>query len=367
MLYNQGAMSGLKNKMGLTIDSTVWNPAAKNGRAQADLRQPRVHKKYLGEPNDLHFIPSSPLIERRAFSEQEEGELKRMCALALAYIPHSDDMSSDDPLKYLAAQIIVKPPPTAKPDAAPPPPFLPEVPAIPVAADTATPSDGSKRDTMDRTDYSTPLTSAGITPGESRHRFSDAGKRPPSSKMSSNLKHETASRTKSRAQSSSRSAARKSNDNATRKSQEPPKSSSDQRTFARSIRLVQEPRPLSETDARPVERGRQARYSQMELNKELPPLPRAGTEPVGRVHISRMMKIIKPKKSQNFDEQSPPLSTFPTMPFESPKTKTPKPRQKSMPTLSSLSTPPPTEPKRNFKRLFLGNRKEKSRQDVTSS
>lgn len=60
-------------------------------------------RKYLGESNDPHFVPKSPLIERQKFSDKDEAELRKLCAEALADVPHSDAMI-DDPFRYMVRQ-----------------------------------------------------------------------------------------------------------------------------------------------------------------------------------------------------------------------------------------------------------------------
>jgi hypothetical protein len=365
MAYHIKTMAGLKSKMGLTIASSVLDMST--GQSQvADIKQNKVHKKYLGEPDDLHFIPDSPLIERQFFTEQEEGELKRICALALAAVPHSDDMT-DDPLKYVAAQIQTQP--KAETSKSMPDP-LPEVPTIPVGGDSATPSDGSKRDTMDRTDYSTPLTSAGITPGEP-HRFSDAGRRASSSKGSSHLKHESTQRTKSRAISTSHSMPRKSIDAKSRKSHEARKPSGEQKLVDRTLRIVPDQPRYSETIPRPAE-PKPARYSQLELNKQLPPLPRSETEPSPSTPnpMARMLKTIKKKKSQLAETRSQSISVSSTPPMPALPPESRRPRQKSMPAVPALQALPPTLPevkKRSFKLPFFNNRKERPQTGILAN
>lgn len=353
-------MTSLKNKMGLAIVSPVLGHSDCVQTHVANPSQTKIHKKYLGEPDDLHFIPHSPIIERQYLTEQEDGELKRICALALAQIPHSDDMT-DDPLKYIAAQVQTTSQPEQKPKAIPEP--LPVVPAIPVGAESATPSDGSKRDTMNRTDYSTPLTSAGITPGETTKRFSDAGKRASSSKGSSHLKHETAQRTKSRTASASHSMPRKSNDTGMRKSHEARKPSGDHRT----LRIVQDTPRRSETNVRSVENVRSARCSQLELNKQLPPLPRSEIDTPNTSAMARMIKSLKKQKSQVIEGRSVSVSESPTSTLPPPTTRpqSARPRQKSMPSARAPIALPLTEPKRKFFKLpFFGNRKDGPQQGV---
>ena len=155
---------------------TFFTTISTNSR---QLKQPR---KYLGDPHDPHFIPKSPIIERPKISEKDEAELRRMCALALANVPHSDDMT-DDPFRYLAKHITAKAPqalgpseePTVSAEGAQAPVVFPTGPAA--GDDTATPSETSKRETL-QSNTTTPMTSPGITPGETGKRFSEAGRRP---------------------------------------------------------------------------------------------------------------------------------------------------------------------------------------------
>lgn len=50
----------------------------------------RVSNKYAGEPDDPHFIPSSPLIERQTLSSKQEAELKKACELMVSRIKSLD-------------------------------------------------------------------------------------------------------------------------------------------------------------------------------------------------------------------------------------------------------------------------------------
>lgn len=150
----------------------------------------------MGESHDPHFIPKSPLIDRQKFSDKDEAELKRMCALALADIPHSDDMT-DDPFRYLGKHIIAKAPKTSNPKSeqetpakeAPEPLVFPTgLGRASVGDDTATPSETSKRETL-QSNNTTPMTTPGVTPGETEKRLSDAGRRPSTAALS-NLRTE---------------------------------------------------------------------------------------------------------------------------------------------------------------------------------
>lgn len=118
-----------------------------------------------------------------------------MCTLALNDVPHSDEMT-DDPFRYLARHITAKSQTRIR-----------EPPIQPVAVeekslgqltspqtwgaagdDTATPSETSKRETL-QTNASTPMTTPGVTPGETGKRFSDAA-RSTTTHPSSNLRTE---------------------------------------------------------------------------------------------------------------------------------------------------------------------------------
>ncbi len=273
---------------------------------------------------------------------------------------------SDDPFQYIAPQIHTKPPPSVRPQTLPA--SLPSVPTIPVGPDTATPSDGSKRDTMDRTDYSTPMTSAGITPVETTNRFSDAARRASSSKGSSNLKYETTKGKTSRAVSASQPMPQKSNDIGIRASQEARKPSGDHKSNERAFRLAQENIRHSENHSRPTIDVRSTRYSQVELNKQLPPLPQLDAEPPSQTAIAWMMKSIKQKKSQVIEGRSASVSVPSTpAPLSTTKPETPKMRHKSMPVAPPIPAIPLMEPKRKFKLPFFGNRKERPQHGVLVS
>ncbi|KAK5090690.1 hypothetical protein LTR05_000865 [Lithohypha guttulata] len=148
---------------------------------RANLTQSSQQRKYLGDSNDLHFVPKSPIVDRQKLSAEDEDALKQACIEALSSIPHSDEMT-DDPFRYLASQIIVKQPreQVEKEQVA----GLIKQPEVSQTEwpgssgnNTATPSDTSKRETI-QTNATTPLTTPGVTPGEAGKRFSDAGKRP---------------------------------------------------------------------------------------------------------------------------------------------------------------------------------------------
>lgn len=154
-----------------------------------DQSQSKQNRKYLGDPSDPHYVPKSPLIERRKLSTQDEAELKRICSLALSEVPHSDEMM-DDPFRYLASHITVSAP--TKPPRSQSQPVVNQEPAPQVAkpafqmsssTSTATPSDTSKRETL-QTNVTTPMTTPGVTPGDTDKRFSDGVKGPQGSQPS---------------------------------------------------------------------------------------------------------------------------------------------------------------------------------------
>jgi hypothetical protein len=361
-----------KNKKGLTLETAS-----------------RIHRKYLGEPDDPHFVPSSPIIERAVFTEQEESDLKRLCALALANIPHSDEPEP------VGAPIM---PPVRRP--AGPMPKEHIKPPQPHFSDTRTPSEASKsskRDTLDTpTDTCTPQTSAGITPGELAKRFSDPNARAASSKglVPSNLRFDqwqnskrgkshthpapvkppplqpvdprrvadfrksastalppttNAEKTLRFVSPSPRQASRSNdNDDVDDDDDAPP---------PMSARLSQ---PWADTPYRRSHRERSAerpaedksnRYSQAELNKQLPPIPRIDsskseealkTAPIGRTFL--MIKTLHRKKSNIQDEDCEPLTA----------TRTPTKKQ---PHIQHTRSAPPSpmvdsETLRNKKRLL---------------
>ena len=155
--------------------------------------------KYLGDLDDLHFIPSSPFISRQPLTAREEGELKRICALVLAEVPHSDD-AGEEPFAYLAGHITKgKKEDKARAEelsiaAAE---YIPDATTVHVAhtySETSSqPATSSKQSggTVDETNHSTPSTTPAITPGEIQNRFSDTLPRVSSTHHGSSLKHET--------------------------------------------------------------------------------------------------------------------------------------------------------------------------------
>ena len=182
----------------------------------------QMDKKYYGDPDSPNFLPESPLIDRPVITTQQENDLKRICAVVLADTKTEDDAGAD-PLTELIQSlkdqegrpkpehmgvsrphVPAVPPPTkpmtnvlqrgvarkeveaimGKPSQRGPPNGA-EVEALQAirsqlqcrpktsaaaCVDYAEDTDGSSRPS-NRTTYSTPATSAGITPSESRKRF----------------------------------------------------------------------------------------------------------------------------------------------------------------------------------------------------
>ncbi|OAP56764.1 hypothetical protein AYL99_08876 [Fonsecaea erecta] len=304
-----------------------------------------IPKKYRGDDDDPHFIPDSPLIDRQALTAQEEGELKRICALLLANVPHSDDMS-DDPLKYIAAQIqegkAVQPQPSAKRERKLEPAHNMEPAAsvthqfLEIQDDSATPSEVSHRGTITATDYSTPLTSAGITPGETARRFSDTVRKSVNStkKPGSSLRNESTTATaKSRTASSG----------GVHRSMEASKPSAEAEAIKKTLRIITDgsSRPQS-GGTRSIEQPRPVRFSAPDLNKSLPPPPPElpAPEEQKQPHISRLMKTIRKKKSMTTEGRS--FSTGSTPPVPSAGTpKTPYPHSSSTPAAEHAAQEPP--------------------------
>ncbi|KIX10270.1 uncharacterized protein Z518_01352 [Rhinocladiella mackenziei CBS 650.93] len=315
-------------------------------------------KKYLGDPDDPHFIPDSPLIERQTLTAQEEGELKRICALVLANVPHSDDMS-DDPLKYIATQIQGSNAPQqkkAKQEQRSEPDNATSAVARHVADlpnDTATPSETSNRDTLTTTDFSTPLTSAGLTPGESARRFSDAARKSITStkKPGSSLRNETTTTSKSRTTSNA----------GVHKSLEVHNPSVEVDTIKRTLRLVAggPSRPES-SSTKSMDNPRPVRFSAPDLNKSLPPPPPPESpsfDDQKQLHISRLMKTIRKKKSMTAEGRNFSTTSAPPLPS----TEEAKAAFNSKPHISGAPPSPPTgsqqPPKRKFRlRLFQRER-----------
>ncbi|EXJ63581.1 uncharacterized protein A1O5_11342 [Cladophialophora psammophila CBS 110553] len=303
-----------------------------------------IPKKYRGDDDDPHFIPDSPLIDRQALTAQEEGELKRVCALVLANVPHSDDMS-DDPLKYIAAQIQegkAAAQPSAKRERKPD--RVQNVEAatsvthqfLDIQDDSATPSEVSHRGTITATDYSTPLTSAGITPGETARRFSDAARKSVNStkKPGSSLRNESNTVTsKSRTASSG----------GVHRSLEASKLSTEAEAIKKTLRVVTDgsSRPPSGS-AKSIEQPRPIRFSALDLNKSLPPPPPESPPPEEQKqpHISRLMKTIRKKKSMTTEGRSFSTGSTPPMPSAD-VPRTPYPHISTTPAAENAAQEPP--------------------------
>jgi hypothetical protein len=310
-------MPATGKRVPLSIDTAVSSiPLPEIAKAHLIFGQSKTHKKYLGEPDDPHYIPDSPWIERQFFSDEEEAELKCSCTLVLANVPHSDDMS-DDPLKYIAAQIQEgKTTQQSK--------IKSESVSVPVQrvdasktnsvtqhflnlnSDTATPSESSNRDTLSTHDYATPLTSAGFTPGDSVRRFSDAARKSYNStkKPGSSLRNESQLQTKSRTTSNS----------GLHRSFDTTNPSLETEAIKRTLRLVTDnySRPQSGSSLRSMDNVNSLRFSSPDLNKSLPPPP---GEPLDisddpkQPHISRLMKTIRKKKSMTALDKGRSFST----------------------------------------------------------
>lgn len=320
--------------------------------------QPKTHKKYLGEPDDLHYIPDSPWIERQFFSDEEEAELKYSCTLVLAHVPHSDDMS-DDPLKYIAAQIQEGKAaqqaqkqserisaPAQRVDAPKSESITQQF--LHSNPDTATPSQSSHRDTLSTQDYSTPLTSAGYTPGDSARRFSDAARKSYNStkKPGSSLRHDPQLRSKSRTTSNS----------GLHRSFDTTDPSLETEAIKRTLRLVTDgcSRPQSGSSLRSMDNVNSVRFSAPDLNKSLPPPPADpidNAEDPKQLHISRLMKTIRKKKSMTALDKGRSLSTSEAPPPLPMTTKT-REVQSSHPEAPKTPYPPAAPEEEQTKKRF---------------
>lgn len=97
--------------------------------------------------------------------------------MALENVPHSDG-DLDDPFRYLASQITAKQEKESRKVSSHGLRHTTTMEPAPLyGAETATPSETSKRETL-QTDVTTPMTTPGVTPAETGKRFSDVGKRP---------------------------------------------------------------------------------------------------------------------------------------------------------------------------------------------
>ncbi|EXJ86415.1 hypothetical protein A1O3_03366 [Capronia epimyces CBS 606.96] len=277
-------------------------------------------KKYLGDPDDRHFIPDSPLVDRQVLTEQEEGELKRACALVLANVQHSDD-TSDDPLKYIAAHIQDgrgTHQTGAKRDRTSQPAQCPYMTSTKVSQqltdlkpDTATPSEASRRHTSTTTDDSTPLTSAGLTPGDAGSRFSDAARRSVNStrKPGSGLRNEASTSSKSRTTSNA----------GLHRSLETCEPTVDAEVIGRTVRLVKDSSSRLESSSnRSMDINRPARLAGPDLNKSLPPPPPLADWPILNEpkppHIGRLMNTIRKKKSIIAESRDTSTASAPSVP-----------------------------------------------------
>ncbi|EXJ62998.1 hypothetical protein A1O7_03442 [Cladophialophora yegresii CBS 114405] len=316
-----------------------------------------IPKKYRGDDDDPHFIPNSPIISRQELSAQEEGELKRICALVLANVPHSDDMS-DDPLKYIATQIQegtkIAQPSIGKQEQKPDPVQNIETTAsvthqfLDAQGDSTTPSEASHRDTISATDYSTPLTSAGMTPGETARRFSDAARKSitGAKKPGSNLRNDSNNMTNSRTTSTGV------------RSLEAHKHSGEAEAIKKTLRLITDGESSSQRgSAKSMEQSRPLRFSAPDLNKSLPPPPPESStlEDQKQPHISRLMKSIRKKKSMTAEGKSFSTGSTPPVPAM-PSTNAPK---TPYPYESSNQTAAQEPPKKKFRIPNLFHRRQR--------
>ncbi len=247
-------------------------------------------------------------------TEQEESELKCICALVLANVQHSDDVS-DDPLKYLAAQIQEGKAHREKdvrqdqrPEAVQSTDTNVTHEILDLHNDTAPSSEASHRDTFSSTDYSTPRTSAGFTPRETARRLSETTRKSITStkRTGSSLRNETVSITKSRKTSTA----------GLHGPLEAGKPSVETEPVKSTLRIVPvEAAPLGSRGIRSMDIPRESRFSVPDLNKDLP-LPPPHEIPVvddeKQPHISRLIKTIRKKKSMTNEGRN--LSTVPAPP-----------------------------------------------------
>ena len=230
--------------------------------------------------------------------------------MVLANVPHSDEMS-DDPLQYLAAQILegrAKSAQDKKSERTSASNHRRDKSAnfvakqrLPSDAASSTQSHSSNRDTINTTttaDYSTPLTSAGLTPADSARRFSDAARKSynSSKKPGSSLRNESQMVVKSCVTSAPNQVLPRSLDGTN--------PCQDVQTIKRTLRLVTDDfsRPPSSGTKSMDHLPDAANLSMPDLNKSLPPPPpepEPAVEDQKQPHISRLMKTIKKKKSMN--------------------------------------------------------------------
>jgi len=352
-------MGATGKRVPLSIGTAVSSTINSNS-VEANLICPQsmTHKKYLGEPEDPHYIPDSPWIERQFFTEDEEAELKASCKLVLANVPHSDDMS-DDPLKYIAAQIQegkATHQSKTKSDRMSAPAHRIEASKTNSAIqhllnsnpDTATPSDSSHRDTISTQDYSTPLTSAGFTPGDSARRFSDAARK----SYNSTRKPGSSLRNDSQLQKS-----RTTSNSGLHRSFDTTNPSLETEAIKRTLRLVTDgsSRPQSGSSLRSMDNVNSLRFSSPDLNKSLPPPPADLSEqlddPKQQPHISRLMKTIRKKKSMTALDKGRSLSTSDAPP-PLPTSSRGKATQPSKPAVPKTSFAPQTSQEEPSKKRF---------------
>lgn len=243
------------------------------------------------------------MIERRKLTARDEEELKQMCALALSNVPHSDEMT-DDPFRYLVKHISGQPPKQSNRGVKKEPEKTTEHLSIPAEVvsscnDTATPSETSKRETL-QTNDTTPMTTPGVTPGESGKRFSDVGKRPITAHPSS-LRTEVTTDAKA---SKGNAVYSFLNDNfpAIRPQTAATKSLTHLPTLAKTKSKLNPPAPLKQTHSAPL-----GPLGKPDFNKSLPAIPKHTVvddlsnddtpkdKPRG---ISRLLKTVRLQKTQ---------------------------------------------------------------------
>ena len=221
---------------------------------------------------------------------------------------------SDDPLKYLAAQIqegkkAVQQTSTKQERKSDPSQDAETAASVThqfldVQDDSATPSEASYRHTISATACSTPLTSAGITPGETARRVSETARKSVTGvkKPGSNLRNDSNSQPASTGV----------------RSLEAHKHSAEAEAIKKTLRLVTDvpTRPQSDNIVSTAQ-PRPIMFSVPDLNKSLPPPPLSeepNPEEQKQPHISRLMKTIRNKKSMVTEGRSFSTSSTPPMP-----------------------------------------------------
>ena len=299
-------------------------PSSKNKKQLTVGTASRTQRKYLGEPDDPHYIPKSPIISRQHFSEQDEGELKRLCTLALADVPHSD---GPDPVVPPLAPRVAAPQPSAR-KASEPTTAAIKPPQPHFAEDSRTPSEASRRDTFGSS-YSTPQSSTNLTPSETTKRFSSS-KQP---QNSSNLRYDqwqqqlqTRGKSHTYPAASTKSAQQQQRPDTSpgHFTQEIRKSTTSAAAAERTLRFVKSSRDPSPSNSdyksskskmtlSPTQSSVENRWSQAALNKKLPPLPSPpdNTDSSGpkTAPLARMLQQIRRKKSSIHDEDVLLLNT----------------------------------------------------------